>query len=201
MIETLPRRRRSYQMTARATAAAKTASRLLDVAVELFTDNPYDEVSLDRIAARAGVTKRTLLRRFGSKEAIFVAATMNAAERVMKRRDTAPVGDIAGAVANVVESYEDWGPNRLRMLAQEDRNPIVRENVEGGRQYHWAWVEKTFAPLLKGLRGASRDRRVAALVAITDVYTWKLLRRDLRLSQAETEKVLVELITSMKGGN
>jgi hypothetical protein len=87
------------------------------------------------------------------------------------------------------------------MLAQEDRIPIVRENVEGGREYHWAWVEKTFAPLLKGLRGGSRDRRVAGLVAITDVYTWKLLRRDLRLSQAETEKVLVELITSMKGGN
>jgi AcrR family transcriptional regulator len=188
-------------MTARATAAAKTASRLLDVAVELFTENPYDEVSLDRIAARAGVTKRTLLRRFGSKEAIFVAATMNAAERVMKRRDAAPVGDIAGAVANVVESYEDWGPNRLRMLGQADRIPIVRENVEGGRQYHWAWVEKTFAALLKGLRGASRARRVAALVAITDVYTWKLLRRDLRLSQGDTEKVLVELITSMKGGN
>ncbi len=200
MIETLPRRTRPYRMTARATAAAKTASRLLDVAVELFSDNPYDDVSLDRIAARAGVTKRTLLRRFGSKEAIFLAATMNAAERVVKRRDAAPVGDIAGAVANVVESYEDWGPNRLRMLAQADRIPIVRENVEGGRQYHRAWVEKTFAPLLKGLRGASRARRVAALVAITDVYTWKLLRRDLRLSQAETEEVLVEMITSLKGG-
>jgi AcrR family transcriptional regulator len=200
MIETAPRRR-PYRMKARATAAANTGSRLLDVAVELFTDNPYDDVSLDRIAARAGVTKRTLLRRFGSKEAIFVAATMNAAERVMKRRDAAPVGDIAGAVANVVESYEDWGPNRLRMLAQEDRIPIVRENVEGGRQYHWAWVDKTFAPVLKGLRGASRARRVAALVAITDVYTWKLLRRDLRLSQAETERVLVEMITSLNGGS
>ncbi len=185
-------------MVSRATASATTATRLLDVAVELFTDNPYDEVSLERIASRAGVTKRTLLRRFGSKEAIFVAATMDAAERVMRRRDAAPVGDIPGAVANVVATYEDWGPNRLRMLAQEDRIPVVRETVEGGRQYHRAWVEKTFAPVLKGLRGAPRVRRVASLIAITDVYTWKLLRRDLRLSQADTEKVLVELITSMR---
>lgn len=166
----------------------------------MFTEHPYDDVSLEAIATRAGVTQRTLLRLFGTKEKLFVDAMMRTARRVMSERDAAPTGDVAGAVANVVASYENFGPNRLRLLAQADRIPIIAENVEGGRQYHWQWVEKTFVPQVKGLRGAARRRRVAALVAITDVYTWKLLRRDWRLSQADTEQVMVELISNLKGG-
>nr|MDQ4041821.1 TetR/AcrR family transcriptional regulator [Actinomycetota bacterium] len=118
---------------------------------------------------------------------------------VMRQRDAAPVGDVAGAVANLVEHYERWGPNRLRMLAQEDRIAVVAETVAVGRRYHWSWVERTFAPLLDGLGGTARKRRTAGLVALTDVYTWKLLRRDLGLSRADTERTLVELIGKLEG--
>jgi hypothetical protein len=61
------------------------------------------------------------------------------------------------------------------------------------------WVERTFAPLIEGLTGAARERRIAALVALTDVYTWKLLRRDLGLSRSDTERTLVELINKLEG--
>jgi hypothetical protein len=122
-----------------------------------------------------------------------------AVEEMITHRDAAPVGDIAGAVANVVEHYERWGANRLRLLSEEDRIAIVAENVRGGRRYHWSWVERTFAPLIDGRNRAARKRRIAALVALTDVYTWKLLRRDLGLSRAETERTLVELITKLEG--
>jgi hypothetical protein len=37
------------------------------------------------------------------------------------------------------------------------------------------------------------------LVAITDVYTWKLLRLDFGLSRAETERTLTELIVALQG--
>jgi AcrR family transcriptional regulator len=191
--------RRPYRMVARAEAARATASRVLDVALELFTDNPYEDISLEEVAKRAAVTKRTVLRRFGSKEELFVAAMERAVDEMMRQRDAAPVGDAAGAVANLVEHYERWGANRLRLLSQEDRIPIVAENVEGGRRYHWSWVERTFAPLIDGLQGSTRKRRVAALVVITDVYTWKLLRRDLGLSRADTERVLLELISKQEG--
>ena len=191
--------KRRYRMRVRAEAARATAGRVLAVALELFTEKPYEDVSLEEVAEAAGVTKRTVLRRFGSKERLFVAATELAGAEVMRQRDAAPVGDVAGAVANLVEHYECWGPNRLRMLAQEDRIPVVAENVAVGRRYHWSWVERTFAPLLDGLGGAARKRRIAGLVALTDVYTWKLLRRDLGLSRADTERTLVELISKVEG--
>lgn len=191
--------KRPYRMVARADAARATGSRVLDVAVELFTDKPYEDVSLEEIARRAQVTKRTVLRRFGSKEALFLTAMERAGREEMRARDAAPVGDLAGAVANVVEHYERWGANRLRLLAQEDRIAVVAEDVEAGRRYHWSWVQRTFAPLIDGLEGAARKRRIAALVTLTDVYTWKLLRRDLGLSRADTERTLVELISKLEG--
>jgi AcrR family transcriptional regulator len=193
--------KRPYRMAARADAAQATAARLLDAAVTRFTDTAYEDVSLEEIAQAAGVTKRTLLRRYGSKDALFVAAMDRAAHEMMRARDAAPVGDVAGAVTNLVDHYERWGENRLRLLAQEDRIPVVAENVQGGRRYHWSWVEQKFAPLIGGLAGAARTRRIAALVAITDVYTWKLLRRDLGLSRADTEQLLVELLSKLEGAS
>src|SRR5919109_711814 len=161
--------RRPYRMAVRAEAAEATLKRVLDVAVRLFTDNPYDDVSLERVAAEAGVAKRTVLRRFGSKEALFGEAMSVAREEMIAHRQEAPVGDVAGVVANVVGQYERWGMNRLRLLEQEDRIPLIAEWVRGGREWHWGWVRRVFAPQLKGLRGAERRRRHAALVALTDV--------------------------------
>ena len=138
--------RRPYRMLARANAAEATLHRVLDAAVELFTDHPYEEVSLDLVAAQAGVSKRTILRRFGSKEALFGESLQRAVDEMIRHREAAPVGNIGGAVANVVGQYERWGKNRLRLLAQEDRIPVIAEWVQGGREWHWRWVERVLAP-------------------------------------------------------
>jgi len=193
--------RRPYRMSARAEAAEATMTRVLNVAVRLFTDNPYDEVSLERVAAEAGVTKRTVLRRFGSKETLFGEAMTVARDEMIAHRQGAPVGDVAGAVANVVGQYEHWGRNRLRLLEQEDRIPLIAQWVQGGREWHWGWVERVFAPQLEAVRGAERRRRHAAIVVLTDVYTWRILRLDLRLTRADTERALVDLINRLEGGS
>src|ERR1044072_4807982 len=94
--------RRSYRMTARAEAADVTARRVLDVALRLFTDNPYDDGSLERVAAEAGVAKRTVLRRFGSKEALFGAAMSVARDEMIDQRQEGPGGDGAAGGAGGV---------------------------------------------------------------------------------------------------
>jgi AcrR family transcriptional regulator len=191
--------RRPYRMQARAQAIEATTRRMLEQAFELFTEKPYEDVSLDEVAHRSGVTKRTVLRRFGAKEHLFAAAMDLASSELRRHRSEAPVGDVAGAVHNVIDGYERWGANHLRLISQEDRIPVVREMVERGRRGHREWVQRTFAPLLEGLGDAAQRRRVTGLVAITDVYTWKLLRLDLGLSQAETERTLIDLIVALKG--
>lgn len=193
------RQGRPYRMAARAAAARATGDRILDIALELFTAKPYDDVALEEIAARAMVTKRTVLRRFGSKESLFLAANERVGLEEMRRRNEAPIGDVGAAVSVVIESYERFGANRLRVLAQEDRIPVVAHDVAIGRRLHRSWVRRTFAPLIAPLTGAARKRRIAVLVALTDVYMWKLLRRDLGLTRADTERVLVDLIEKLEG--
>lgn len=186
-------------MRARAEAAQATAEAVLTAAVELFTDKPYEEVSLQEVAVRAGVTQRTVIRRFGTKEQLFVAAMDHAVADMVRERELAPTDDVAGAVANVVNHYERWGTNRLRMISQEDRIPVIREHVQLGRRMHREWVERTFPAVLAGLSGAARSRRVTGLVVLTDLYTWKLLRRDLGLSRTQTERTITDLINALQG--
>jgi hypothetical protein len=57
-----------------------------------------------------------------------------------------------------------------------------------------------FAPALTGRRGAERARRLAQLIAVTDVLTWKLLRHDRQLSRCQTELALIELLRPLTGG-
>jgi AcrR family transcriptional regulator len=182
-------------MSARAEAAAATGERLVAAAYRRFTTLPYEEVRLRDIAADAGVTVQTLHHRFGSKDEMLSAAYQWWGDQETLRRDAAPVGDVAGAVRNVFDHYEAHGDAILRMLAQEDRIPAIREMTDLGREYHRDWTRRVFAPLLEELpRGPRRERRLNALVVATDVLVWKLLRRDMKLSRGEAERTVASVI-------
>ena len=187
-------------MVARAQSAAATGERILDSAVEVFWELPGDEVSLDEVARRAAVSVQTVIRRFGGRDGLLAAAAEREAERVRDQRDEAPVGDVRGAVRVLVDHYEAMGDRVLRLLAEEERNPRLRPIADLGRAYHREWCARVFAPALAGRTGAARRRRLAQLVAICDVYTWKLLRRDAGLSRPQTELALVELLDSFLEG-
>ena len=187
-------------MAARADAAAETATRILDATIDVFWERPTDQVSLEEVARRAGVTKQTVLRRFGSKDALMAAAAEQTLARVRAERGEVVAGDVAGAVAVLAGHYERMGDGVLRMLAEETRNPELRELADSGRGYHADWCERAFAPALAGLRGAERERRLAQLITVTDVYAWKLLRRDRGLSRRQTEAAMRELVEALGGG-
>src|ERR687894_221212 len=191
--------KRPYQMRARAEAAAETGRRILEAVVGLHTQRFFYQESLEDIAERAGVTVQTVIRRFGSKERLIEAATEMANRQVVRQRDQAPVGDIEGAVKNLVDHYEEWGDGVLRLLAQEERVPAFRSVTDAGRALHYQWVERTFAPLLAERTSKARRRLLAELIAICDVYFWKLLRRDLGLSREQTELAMRETILALKG--
>jgi hypothetical protein len=103
-------------------------------------------------------------------------------------------------VANLVEHYEEAGDMAFHMLAQEERVDAFAEVTRNGRRMHRDWTARVFAPLLDGLAKPERELRLAQLVALCDVYTWKLLRRDQGLSRARTERALTEMINGLVGG-
>ena len=185
--------RRPYRMVARAQATARTGERILDAAVEVFFEEPTASISLDEVARRAGVTVQTVIRRFGGRDGLLAAAAERESERAREEREVLP-GDVNGAVRVLIEHYERTGDRVLRMLAEEARSAALRASAEVGRRMHRDWCEAVFAPALAGLSAADRARRLAQLVAICDVYTWMLLRRQSGLSRGQTELALRELL-------
>jgi AcrR family transcriptional regulator len=185
---------RTYRMRARAENAEQTANRILAAAVELFWERPTTELSLDAVAERAGVSTRTVIRRFGGKDQLLVAAGDWDRRRVTDQRDRAPVGDVVMAVEVLVEHYEELGEKVLRLLAAQATMPALSPLVDQGRQVHRRWCRRVFAPYLEGLSASERRRRLAQYVAVCDVYTWKLLRLDSGLSRRQTQTALVEIL-------
>lgn len=180
-------------MVARAESAARTGERIIDAAVEIFFEHPAGVLLLDEVADRAGVSAQTVIRRFGGREGLLAAAAEREVGRVRQEREVAP-GDLEGAVRVLLDHYERTGDRALRMLAEESRSTALHEIVEGGRALHRDWCANVFAPALAGLNATERTRRLAQLVAICDVYTWMLLRRQSGLSRRQTAVALHELI-------
>jgi AcrR family transcriptional regulator len=185
---------RTYTMTARARAVEETRARILDACVALHGERPVTEIGLDDIAERAEVSVQTVLRHFGSRARLEEASFERAQQTVTDERRT-PVGDVASAVHVIVGHYERRGDMALLMLAQEDHQDLMARITEQGKAIHRAWVEEVFAPFLAESddAGALTD----LLVVATDVYTWKLLRRDRRLGRDRTERRMRHLVDAL----
>jgi AcrR family transcriptional regulator len=192
--------KRRYRMAARAEAAAATRQAIVDAYLALLVDRNYDEITLDSVAEAAGVTVQTVIRRFGSKEDLFATvARETAAQEAALRAEGVP-GDVREAVRSLVARYERIGDVVLRLLGQEDRFPALREVTDAGRKIHHGWVERVFSPFLEPMAPGLRRRRRGQLVVLTDIFTWRLMRRDLRFGQRQTELAMTEMITALLNG-
>lgn len=190
---------RPYKMTTRAAAAERTAQQLIAAMQSLFVERPFHELTLELVAERAGVTLQTLLRRFGSKSGLVAAAAADGLARVEAQRGEVSPGDTRGAIANLFDHYEAWADVSLRLLAQEDSIEEIAAITRRGRATHVAWVERVFAADLTLRRGRGRAILRGQLVAVCDVYVWKILRRDLALSRAEAERAVRGMVEGIVG--
>ena len=190
---TVMKTKRTYTMGARAQAVEDTRTRIREALFELGTARVFSEISLEDVAHEAGVSVQTVLRHFGSRSALIESNIDYAIGRVAHER-LAPEGDIDAAVAVLIDHYELRGDTVMLMLAQEASDEQVHRLTENGRRMHRDWVRSTFAPVV-----ADREDLLDLLVVATDVYTWKLMRRDRGHSRATTEqrmKALVRAVTS-----
>lgn len=173
----------------------ETERQILEAAGEIISTEDFDALSMRRVAAKANVSLSTVVRHFGTKDALLAALVARGdedQERDELRTQMDP-GDIGAAVRVVVDDYEQAGQQLMHMLGQEHRFPALSELLDIGRRGHRRWVRWAFAPQLERRSGAARSQLEDLLVVATDVYTWKLLRIDRRLSARATTAAMVAL--------
>jgi AcrR family transcriptional regulator len=123
--------------------AARNRAAALDAAGGLFREHGVDAVSMDAIAARAGVGKGTLFRRFGDKAGLAVAL-LDERERALQQEvlfGPAPLGP--GRVAArerlraFVEAYLAYALDHLDVVhMSETASPGARYRIGAYRFWH-----------------------------------------------------------------
>ena len=184
---------RPYRQSARAESAEATGRLILEAFLARLMEQWFDEITLDRVAEDAGVTVQTVVRRFGGKEGLLTSAVQVMGAQIEAQR-AAPPGDMDRLVENLIGDYEKTGDAVIRLLALEPRHAALKKVLDFGRGEHQRWVSAVFADSLSKLGPVDRQRALDALVIVTDVYTWKLLRRDMGRSVRATAATMKDLI-------
>src|SRR3954451_3829134 len=99
---------RSYHQTARAGSTEATGRRIVEAFLTRLMRQWFDEITLDQVAADAGVTVQTVVRRFGGKEGLLSKASRILGVRINAQR-VAPPQAVGRLVDNLIADYEQTG--------------------------------------------------------------------------------------------
>jgi AcrR family transcriptional regulator len=185
---------RPYRQIARAAAAEGLRSRVVEAFRDLLLRRWIDEITLDEVARAASTTRQTVIRLFGGKDGLLEAVMGLLRSEAVPR--TSMSSDVAGraALKALIAHYEAVGDVVVRFLAQEERHAALRPLLAHGRREHRAWVAERFGSKQGDLSDLERERQIIRLVVATDIYTWKLLRRDFGKSQSEVLLLMAGII-------
>ncbi|MFH8371138.1 TetR/AcrR family transcriptional regulator [Streptomyces sp. NPDC018031] len=122
--------------------AARNRVAVLEAAARLFAEQGVEAVSMDQVAAAAGVGKGTLFRRFGDKSGL-AAALLDARERVLQEavlHGPPPLGPGAPAderLAAFLNAYFDYLLEHLALVRMsETATPGARYRIGAYRFWH-----------------------------------------------------------------
>lgn len=178
---------RKYELGDRATGMERNRQRILDAAWNLTAATGFEPVSVDEIAAEAGVGRATIFRHFGSKTVLFEAAlwhrmsqadldSVDAAHQILD-----PVDALAEVLRANCEMFDQIGDALARCLEVARTNDLIREMLAVsyfGRRF------ESMSRLARRLRDADRlapgwteSRAADALVVLTSLEAYETLTR------------------------
>ena len=170
----------------------RTRAAIVDALFALLEEGDV-QPSVERIADRAGVSRRSIFHHFRDVEDLLVTAADTQIARVvptlrpvsaegpLDARIDAFVGQMCGLFARVA-------PMRRAALLVARSSPSITERLRQGREVHRASVERVFRAELAGL--PSREEVVAALVAAASFSMWEELVAHQGLSPTVAERVV-----------
>jgi AcrR family transcriptional regulator len=173
---------------------------LIAAALELFSSRPADEVTLDDVAAQAGVSRALAYRYFGGRSEIYVAALRQAADHLVALldppHDAPPLDRIVEAIHRMFDFAEEHATGFQALLSGHPaaQSGTVGEIVEEVRT-------ALYGRLLEGMgrREASPDLRLALTswfaAAESAAQDW-LAHRDLPRRTVE-DFVLAQLYAAL----
>ncbi|MFB6340195.1 TetR/AcrR family transcriptional regulator [Saccharicrinis sp. FJH62] len=189
--------KRSYNNTRRAKEAGNTKNKIIKTVGLLWTKHSLKDITLEMIAKESGVTIRTILRKFGSKEMLLEECVSLDAPDIMHGRETVIVGDVDQTLQTLLSNYESMGEAAVRTINLEPELDIARKIGEEGRKKHREWCARMFAPYLPKPDTSHYETDLTAFIACTEIYLWKLMRKDLKMGEEQTLAVFKKMVEGL----
>ncbi len=185
--------------------AASVRERVLGAATDMFADEGYDAVGVEKLRARAGVSNGSFFHLFATKEDLAaellvscVADYQTAIMRALARCDDASAG-----VAAIVRTHIRWVINnrsKARFMLDDARAAWFARAADRLRSHNAAFgeaIEQWRAPFVAqgALRDVSLEVFLATLIGPANLIcrTWITGRKLSAASPARSEDELVAL--------
>ena len=170
---------------------------IFEAALEEYGQHGFEVMSVDAVAARAGVSKATIYRRFESKLELVTAAMYQVAEERKPTPDTGSLaGDLRALVHNLIEmtQHQTFGCNARMMVADGLRNPELGKVHEEYVQYRRAGTLTVFErAIARGELRGDVDLQVAADVLTGPVF-YRHLVSHMPIDDAYGEQVIAAFL-------
>jgi len=147
-------------------AREETRARIESAALDLFTAQGFEDVTIDEIAEAAGISRRTFFRHVGAK-ADAVWGDFDAHVLRLEAMLAATAGD-QSVLASICAAYvevNDYAETDLPMLRQRMRLILTEPALQAHSQVRYAAVDRVVAAHVARRTGTDHDALVARLVA------------------------------------
>jgi TetR/AcrR family transcriptional regulator, regulator of autoinduction and epiphytic fitness len=156
------------------------------------------------IAARAGVSERTIFQHFSERDSLFLAVAARQADRIRAEWErvprTGPFDDRLDAfVAQRARILELVSPVRRGALMMEPFSEAVSEGLAGFRKLKREEAARVFAIELERLPDDERAAATAALGMVASWSAWNELRRHQGLTLPQARAALRRAIAGIVG--
>ncbi len=184
-------------MDGRAARALRTREAVVDALLALLDDGLV-QPSIEEIAARAGVSERTIFGHFQDREGLFEAVGERQGARLRAEWGTLPAPDaplaqrIDAFVAQRARIYELIGPLRRAAVLMEPFSPATAAGTSGLRSLKRREAWRLFSPELH-----DDHVRGAALAAMCSFSAWDALRVQQGLSVDEARAALRAALSAL----
>lgn len=189
--------KQTYDNSKRLKEAEKTRHEIIKAFGRLWNRYSINDITLEMIAEEAGMTTRTIMRKFGSKKGLLTESLPILADQIESERRETKVGDIDGILQALLSSYEIMGEAAIRTICLEPDLEIARKIGQKGRELHRKWCTEMFAPYLPEHHSPEFDVQLNAFIAATEIYLWKLMRKDLKLNKEQTLAIFKNLVEGL----
>ncbi len=172
---------------------------IVDAAFELFEQHGYERTSVDEIAARAGVSRSSFFRQYGSKESVIFpdhdSLLRAVEERLAASSERSAIGAVSDAVRLVLFHYVAEG-ERARQRYRLTRKVTAlreRELVSGAR------YQRLFRRYISGWgdRSEASERRAELMAAAVVAAHNRVLRRWLRSECTDPQVEIDEALSTV----